>query len=359
MLKLYDDFKSIVLNNTPLLDVRAPVEFKRGAFLNAVNLPIMDDEERHLVGTCYKNSGNEKAVELGHQLVSGDVRERRIMAWMEFMDANPNALLYCFRGGQRSKISQMWLHEHGREIARLKGGYKAFRNFLIQSLDEAHGYFKPIILGGRTGCGKTLQLKEISNAVDLEALANHRGSSFGQKITPQTSQIDFENNLAYAMIQKIEQGAKYLVFEDEGKHIGSVFMPNSFISAMQEAPLLVLETPMDERVEITLREYVIEAQNIYGAEGFLEWENSIKNSMKRIEKRLGNEKYRVTSSLFEEALHEQIKSGSYEKYKDWVEYLLREYYDPMYDYQIEKRSQRVVLRGTASEVKEYIKNLSI
>jgi len=113
VLKLYDDFKSIVLSNTPLLDVRAPVEFKRGAFLNAVNLPIMDDEERHLVGTCYKNSGNEKAVELGHQLVSGDVRERRINAWIEFMDANPNALLYCFRGGQRSKISQMWLHEHG------------------------------------------------------------------------------------------------------------------------------------------------------------------------------------------------------------------------------------------------------
>jgi tRNA 2-selenouridine synthase len=242
---------------------------------------------------------------------------------------------------------------------RLRGGYTAYRNFLIQSLDSAHKQFNPIILGGRTGCGKTLQLQEIPNAIDLEALANHRGSSFGRRITPQTSPIDFENNLAYAMIQKIEQGAKHIVFEDEGKHIGNVFMPHSFISAMSEAMILILETPMDERVDITLREYVIEAQNIYGKEGFLEWQESIKNSMKKIEKRLGGEKYRVVFSLFEEALREQMKSGSYEKYRDWIEYLLREYYDPMYDYQIEKRSQRVRFRGNASEIKEYIKNLSI
>ena len=358
MFELYDDFKSIVLNNTPLLDVRAPVEFEKGAFLNSTNLPIMNDEERRLVGICYKNDGNAKAIELGHKLVSGDIKESRVQAWLDFMDANPDALLYCFRGGQRSKISQEWLRERGREISRLKGGYKAFRSFLLCELEESHNRFKPIILGGRTGCGKTLQLKNIPNAIDLEALANHRGSSFGQKITPQASQINFENNLAYAMIQKIEQGADYLVFEDEGKHIGSVFMPESFISAMAEAPLVILETPMEKRINITLDEYVIQAQQMYFSTGledaFGAWRQSIESAMKRIEKRLGYEKYAVVSALFKNGVEEQIKNGSYEKYKEWIEYLLEEYYDPMYDYQIQKRSKQVVFRGGEREVQEYI-----
>mgnify|MGYP001591149150 CR=1 FL=1 len=358
MSEFYDDFKSIVLNNTPLIDVRAPVEFEKGAFLNSHNLPIMNDEERHIVGICYKNKGNAKAIELGHKLVSGDVKEERVGAWMDFMDANPDALLYCFRGGQRSKISQEWLRDRGREISRLKGGYKAFRNFLLCELEESHNRFKPIILGGRTGSGKTLQLKKMPNAIDLEALANHRGSSFGQKITPQTTPINFENNLSYALIQKIEEGFKHLLFEDEGKHIGNVFMPQSFISAMAEAPLIILEATMEKRIDITLDEYIIQAQKMYITAGFedafIAWQQSILNSMKRIEKRLGYEKYTVVCALFENGVQEQIKNGSYEKYKEWIEYLLREYYDPMYDYQIQKRSKQVVFRGGEREVQEYI-----
>ncbi|MDD5373053.1 MAG: tRNA 2-selenouridine(34) synthase MnmH [Sulfurimonas sp.] len=358
MSELYDDFKSIVLNNTPLIDVRAPIEFEKGAFLNSINLPIMNDDERHLVGICYKNEGNAKAIELGHKLVSGDIKEERVQAWMDFMDANPSSLLYCFRGGQRSKISQKWLSDKGREISRLKGGYKAFRNYLLRELEESHNRFKPIILGGRTGSGKTLQLKKMPNAIDLEALANHRGSSFGQKITPQTSPINFENNLSYALIQKIEEGFSHLLFEDEGKHIGNVFMPQSFIFAMAEAPLIILESTMEKRIDITLDEYVIEAQKMYIAAGFKDafraWQQNIESAMKRIEKRLGYEKYAIVCALFKSGVDEQIKNGSYEKYKEWIEYLLGEYYDPMYDYQIQKRSKQVVFRGSEREVYEYI-----
>lgn len=362
MSELFDDFKSIVLKNTPLIDVRAPIEFKKGAFLNALNLPIMSDEERHEVGTCYKNEGNTKAVELGHRLVSGDIKEQRIKAWLDFMDANPDALLYCFRGGQRSKIAQQWISERDREIVRLKGGYKAFRSYLINELDNSYKHFKPLLLGGRTGSGKTIELKKMQNAIDLEALANHRGSSFGQKITPQTSQIDFENNLTYKLIQKREEGFETLVFEDEGKHIGSVFMPESFIHAMSKSPLVILETPLDERVEITLREYVIEAQKMYERAGYKDaqeaWQLDIKNAMQRIKRRLGDQRHRDVSAIFEDALKEQKRNGSYEKYRDWVTYLLSEYYDPMYDYQIQKRANLVAFRGDAKGVHEYIKSVT-
>ncbi|PNV83882.1 MAG: tRNA 2-selenouridine(34) synthase MnmH [Sulfurimonas sp.] len=362
MSELFDDFKSIVLKNTPLIDVRAPVEFKKGAFLNAINLPIMSDKERHEVGTCYKNEGNAKAVELGHRLVSGDIKEQRIKAWLDFMDANPDAPLYCFRGGLRSKIAQQWISERGRDIVRLKGGYKAFRGYLLRELDSSCEHFKPIILGGRTGSGKTIELKKMQNAIDLEGLANHRGSSFGQKITPQTSQIDFENNLTYKLIQKREEGFGTLVFEDEGKHIGSVFMPESFIHAMSKSPLVILERPLEERIEITLREYVIEAQKMYERAGYKDaqeaWQLDIKNAMQRIKRRLGDQRYRDVSAIFEDALKEQKRNGSYEKYRDWVTYLLSEYYDPMYDYQIQKRANLVAFRGDAKGVHEYIKSVT-
>jgi len=362
MLELYDGFRSIVLNNTPLIDVRAPAEFAKGAFPNSVNLPIMNDEERHVVGICYKNEGNAKAVELGHRLVSRETKEMRVQAWSDFMDAHPDALLYCFRGGQRSGISQQWLHEHGKEIKRIRGGYKAFRNFLLKELEEFHLHFKPIVLGGRTGSGKTLLIQNMPNAIDLEALANHRGSSFGKKIIPQSSQIDFENALAYELIQKAELGLGHLVFEDEGKRIGNISIPKSFVSATAEAPLVILETPIGERIEITLNEYVIEAQQMYAEAGFADasgaWQQSIQNSMFRIKRRLGNQKYDEVCDIFLKAAQEQRENGSCDRHKEWIEYLLREYYDPMYDYQIQRRSQQVAFRGNRATVQEYIDFIS-
>lgn len=357
-LPLSDDFKSIVLNNTPLIDVRAPVEFEKGAFENADNFPIMNDEERHKIGICYKEKGNSEAVKLGHSLVSGDVKEIRVNSWLDFIKANPKAMLYCFRGGQRSKISQEWISEAGCNIVRLKGGYKAFRNYLLTQIEESPKYFKPIRLGGRTGSGKTILLKRIQNSVDLEAIANHRGSSFGKQITSQPSQIDFENNLAYDLIRKIELGFKYLVFEDEGKNIGTAYMPKSLEGYLSKAPLAILETPMKERIDITLNEYVIQAQEIYSNSGcnnpIREWKNDIDSAMGRINKRLGGQRYKEVSDIFENAFNEQIRTGSFEAYKEWAEYLLREYYDPMYDYQILKRSQQVVFRGSSEEVLAYI-----
>lgn len=357
-LPLSSDFRSIVLGKTPLIDVRAPVEYTKGAFPGAVNLPLMDDEERRLVGIRYKEAGNAEAVRLGHQLVSGRVKEARIRAWSDFMDARPEAKLYCFRGGQRSKIAQEWLHEAGRTIVRLQGGYKAFRTFLMEEIERSPTRFSPIILGGRTGSGKTLLLQHVRNAVDLEAIANHRGSSFGRKITPQPTQINFETALAYALLNILEQNFRHLVFEDEGKNVGVLFLPRTFTRHLAKGPLVVLETPTQRRVEITFDEYVLGAQQLYRQAPFPDpleaWAQTIRQAMQRIERRLGNQRLGEVGRIFESALSEQRRTGGLDAYRPWVRYLLEEYYDPMYDYQIAKRTERITFRGPHEAVLEHL-----
>jgi tRNA 2-selenouridine synthase len=348
-----NDFKSIVINSTPLIDVRAPIEFEKGSFPNAVNLPLINDKERHDIGICYKKHGSKKAMELGHQLVSGEVKQERVESWLNFIKANSDAKIFCFRGGQRSKISQEWLSELGYDISRFKGGYKAFRNYLISEIEESCTKFKPIILGGRTGSGKTILLNTLENAIDLEGLANHRGSSFGRKITPQPTQINFENAMAYNLIQKLDKGFKDLVFEDEGNRVGSVFIPKVFADYLSKAPLIILETPTLERVDITFDEYVVQGQKMYKGNLSL-WRDEMLGSMNRIIRRLGSQRHKEVSTSFERAFDEQMRCGSLEAHKEWIETLLSEYYDPMYDYQIEKKSKQVEFRGSSEEIVEYL-----
>ena len=149
-----DDYRAIFLNDVPMMDVRAPVEFAKGAFPGVVNLPLMNDAERQAVGTCYKQQGQQAAIELGHRLVAGDLKAERIAAWAQFAQAHPDGLLYCFRGGLRSQIVQQWLEtEAGIVYPRVIGGYKAMRGFLIETLahDVTHARF--VVLGGLTGSG--------------------------------------------------------------------------------------------------------------------------------------------------------------------------------------------------------------
>ncbi len=354
----YSNFKSIILNSTALIDVRSPIEFDKGSFPHAINLPLMSDEERHIVGICYKQKGEEKALDLGYELVSGSRKESRVKAWLDFIDNNSAAMLYCFRGGSRSQISQGWLYDASKYIVRLDGGYKAFRRYLIDYIEESPRHFKPIVLGGRTGSGKTILLQELQNSIDLEALANHRGSSFGRHISPQPTQINFENSLAYDLIQKLDLGFSHLVFEDEGKNIGRNYLSDSFADYLASAPLVILETTMKQRVEVTFEEYVLSAQNEYRAvssDDYIdEWKCDIESSLGRIKKRLGGLRHKRVYDIFQNAVHQQLTSGSLEAHKEWIEYLLVEYYDPSYDYQIEQSSSRVVFRGDEEEVLSYL-----
>src|SRR5690554_3246183 len=191
------DYHQLFLDDVPMMDMRAPVEFARGDFPTAVSLPLMTGIERQKVGTCYKNRGQQAAIELGHQLVSGATREQRIEAWAAFAQANPDGYLYCFRGGLRSQIVQQWLKsEAGIDYPRVVGGYKAMRTFLLETAQQAVTQCDFVLVGGLTGTGKTEVIDQLNNSLDLEGHANHRGSSFGKHATEQPTQIDFENRLA-------------------------------------------------------------------------------------------------------------------------------------------------------------------
>lgn len=358
-----NDFKTIVLNETPLIDVRAPIEYVNGAFINSVNLPIMTDEERHLVGIKYKELGNIPATELGHSLVSGDIRLARTNAWLDYIKKNPKALLYCFRGGSRSKIAQEWIKDAlGQDIIRLEGGYKAFRRYLIDAMSPEQQTAKPIILSGYTGSGKTILLKKLKNMVDLEGIAHHRGSSFGNFIDEQPSQINFENNLAYALIQHKHNNYAYVVLEDEGQNVGKRFLPKDLVAHYRTGDYVFIDVSLEERVQITLDEYVIKSQSNYierfGEEvGLSRWHDYITLSMTKVKRRLGGDRFNVVIEHFESAYKEQLATHSFTPHESWLEIFLKEYYDPMYRYQLGKTNKKTVFSGNTTEVLEYLQSL--
>ncbi|MGC9387069.1 MAG: tRNA 2-selenouridine(34) synthase MnmH [Hydrogenovibrio sp.] len=355
----YDDFKRIVLDEVPLMDVRAPVEFAQGAFEMATNLPLMNDAEREAVGRCYQQQGHEQAVKLGHRLVNQATRAPRLAAWQAFMNAHPTAMLYCFRGGMRSKIAQQWLADSGYTLPRLKGGYKAFRRYLIDFLEAVPQAFqqagiRPQVLAGRTGCGKTLLLKRLRNQVDLEGLANHRGSAFGRHVSPQPTQINFENALAMALMRFQSQNYNTLVLEDEAANIGSVSIPKGVFDFFKSGGHVVLEATLEARLAITHEEYVVQAQAEYAQ--FDDWAQFMTHAFERIRKRLGGERYQRVLTYFDQACQQQRQQGVLDGHYAWIEVLLTEYYDPMYDYQIRKKQRKVDFSGDSQAVSDYLNN---
>ncbi|OON94167.1 MAG: tRNA 2-selenouridine(34) synthase MnmH [Candidatus Epulonipiscioides saccharophilum] len=355
------DFENIVINSIPLIDVRAEVEFSKGAFLNTINIPIMDNLERHVIGIEYKQKGNDKAVELGHELVSGNLRENRINQWVNFINQNPETIIYCFRGGQRSKIAQSWIEEKlGRSIQRLDGGYKAFRNYLLENLQSENVAKDVVILGGYTGTGKTKLLQEFPFTIDLEGLANHRGSSFGRHINAQPSQINFENNLSYCLIQNKYKNYKSILIEDEGKHIGSNFIPTSLAEHFSKGKLIVLTENIETRVDITHAEYVVSSQaeycDAFGNDiGLYEWAKYILGSIERLKKRLGGLATKTLVDTFNSAFSKQLLSGQTSMHNEWIRKLLVDYYDPMYNYQLKNTSKEIIFSGDTSQVRDFIK----
>jgi tRNA 2-selenouridine synthase len=357
-----DDFRSLFLNNTPLLDVRALVEFIQGAFPCAENFPIMDDQEREDIGTRYKMEGQDEAIQLGHALIQGFIKESKVDHWEEFFQQHPEGILYCFRGGMRSKISQQWIYERtGIIFPRVKGGYKAMRRFLIDELEISSKEIQPIMLGGRTGIGKTILLQKLNQQVDLEGLFHHRGSVFGKHVTSQPSQIDIENSLSIELLKHRDKQHTHLVFEDEGANIGSRRIPEVLFDAMQQAPLIQLEASVDERINITFQEYIIEAlaehQNFYGDDaGFTKWAEQLQESIDKIQRRLGGVRHKELKALLTHAIQQHQSDNNLESHKDWIKVLLVDYYDPMYDYQFSKKATRVIFKGSQNDILEYLKS---
>jgi tRNA 2-selenouridine synthase len=346
-------FADIFINDTPLLDVRAPLEFQHGSFPNVVNIPLLDDEQRAAVGSAYKQQGKQAAIALGNKLVSGAEKASRLSAWQDFLGNNPDSLLYCYRGGLRSQIVQDWLQQLAIPICRIEGGYKAMRRYLINVIEEQSLSSKFLIVAGKTGSGKTHLINKISASVDLEGIANHRGSAFGRRIDSQPGQIDFENNLAIAFLRLLKQQPRQIFLEDESRSIGSLSLPLPLHGKMLTSPIAMVEEPLETRVQTIRNDYIIS-----NYQDFAEYDPAaapqlftefLLSGLERIKKRLGEQKYRKIHGLMQLALEEQFASDDASSHSQWIRLLLTDYYDPMYDYQMNKKLQRVVYRGDSQE----------
>ena len=216
---------ALLKTQPPLLDVRAPVEYRQSKLLNSFNAPILNDAEREQVGTTYRRDGHDAAVLLGRELVSGTIRTQRIEQWQKYCLENTDAQIMCWRGGLRSALAQQWLAAQGVQRERVAGGFKAVRHGSLHVL--ANPQKRWWLVSGRTGSAKTPLIQSLENGIDLEGHANHRGSAFGRRLTPQPTPVTFECALASAYLRLPGES---LVVEDESRTIGRIGLPRRGMS---------------------------------------------------------------------------------------------------------------------------------
>jgi len=251
----------------PVLDVRSPGEYEHAHIPGAVSLPLFSDEERKLVGTAYKQQSREVAVKLGLDFFGVKMRpmveqvEALVQSRAKPTDTGSRTLLvHCWRGGMRSAAIAWLLDIYGFKIYTLVGGYKSYRRYVLDSFAIPFS-FK--IIGGYTGSGKTGLLKALKEkgepVVDLEEIAKHKGSAFGNIGMPvQPGQEMFENLLSKELLSLISANgpaATPVWVEDEAQRIGLVNLPNEIWKTMRQAPVFFLDIPFEERLEQIVQEY--------------------------------------------------------------------------------------------------------
>lgn len=238
-----------------LLDVRSPSEYALGHIPGAISFPLFTDEERAHVGTFYKNEGPEAALELGLKYVGPKMA--RFVRQAKALAPQRKLAIHCWRGGQRSG-SMAWLLRFAQfDVITLQGGYKNYRQYVLGQFEAMRLNIR--VLGGTTGSGKTHILHALRDLgeqiIDLEAIANHKGSSFGSiGEAPQPSVEQFENLLLDKMAATDPQRVVWV--ENESRSIGRVFVPDKFWEQMKSAPLFNVAIPQEARIQNLLRDYV-------------------------------------------------------------------------------------------------------
>jgi tRNA 2-selenouridine synthase len=301
----------------PVIDVRSPLEFSNGHIPGAINIPLFNDEERARVGTKYKKEGRNPAILEGLKL-TGPAMSEKLREGLKNASGG-KLLVHCWRGGMRSKAMAWLFSLGGIDTILLEGGYKAYRHHVLDSLSEKR---KSIILGGMTGSSKTHILKFLKEngqqVIDLEGIANHKGSAFGalgQEPQPTTEQF---SNLLYDEWKRLDS-EKPVWLEDESRSIGSVFMPEHFFLNMQEEKTIVLMMAPEIRLPRLMKEY-----SVYPPE-------LLKASVMKISKRLGGDNTR-------DAL-ESIDNGDIAK----AILISLNYYDKAYQFSIKKKNNSEII----------------
>ncbi|PKP24016.1 MAG: tRNA 2-selenouridine(34) synthase MnmH [Bacteroidetes bacterium HGW-Bacteroidetes-22] len=309
--------------NNPLVDVRAPQEFLRGHIPGAINIPIFSDEQRARVGTEYARKGQQAAILLGLDLIGPELT-LRCRQLMKHAPAGSIVSLYCWRGGLRSAAMEWLFNLIGYSTNRLQGGYKAFRHEVQGSFGLAYNLR---VIAGPTGSGKTEILRHMSvlgaQVLDLEALANHRGSVFGGLgMEPQPGTEHFENLLYYRL--STFNRDQVIWVEDESLSIGNCFIPREFYNQMQQVRTYVTGASRTERVERLV--------GMYGSIDII----LLKEALVKIGKRLGGDKLKIAlEALAVGDLHEVAR-------------LSLDYYDKTYAGGLSARNPESVVYITPS-----------
>ena len=238
----------------PIIDVRTPAEYSTGHIPGAVNIPLFSNEERAKVGTAYKQVSPEKAYELGYRFV-----EPKLEYFIEEsrnVSQDGKVAVYCWRGGMRSKSFAEHIEANGiQEVNVIEGGYKAFRQHALDAFSQPE---QLRILGGYTGSGKTRILKQLERlgeqVINLEGIANHKGSAFGAIGQQEQPQNEHFTNLLFWEWRKLDM-SRPVWLEDESIHIGRVFIPENLFHRMREAITYFLDIPTEVRGHLLVEEY--------------------------------------------------------------------------------------------------------
>lgn len=307
-----------------IIDVRSPKEFLNAHIPGAISLPLFSDEERAEVGTAYKQKGREEAMLIG--LKHYGTNMQRIISGIK-ENGNPKELyVHCWRGGMRSGVVSWMLDLFGYKVFTLEKGYKSFRHFVLAQYEKK---YLLQILGGRTGSAKTLVLKELQKknqqVIDLEGIAHHKGSAFGDlgEVSPPSQEM-FENILALELLNC--DLSKSIWLEDESQRIGWVNIPNNIWAQMREAKVFYLDVGFEERLK-----YIVENYGVFDIE-------KLKDATKRISQKLGGLNTKLTLQFLDE--------------KNFTEAfrILLHYYDKFYDRATEKREISSVKRIGCEEI---------
>ncbi len=300
-----------------VIDVRSPGEFAAGHIPEAVNIPLFDDRERETVGITYRKEGRIQAILRGLE-IAGPSLSSKLRHALE-ISGGEKLLVYCWRGGMRSE-AMGWLFSTGDiETEILLGGYKSYRQHILESFSERK---KVMVLGGFTGSGKTDILNYLSGSghqvIDLERLANHRGSAFGALGQPEQPTTEHFANLLFREWKNISKEDPVWI-EDESRNIGSVFMPENFYLNLQQSPVVMLMMDPGNRMPRLLREYSACSPD------------DLKASVIKINRRIGGEKTKEIMDAIE--TNDLVRA---------IEIIL-DYYDRAYQYGIRKKMQEKVI----------------
>lgn len=298
------------------IDVRSPLEYQTGHIPGAINIPILSNHEREQVGTVYKQQGPAVAKELGLSLVAPKLPSLLKELQSHAAKSKQPLVVYCWRGGLRSRSLVTVAALMGIACYQLQEGYKAYRHDVLERLQHMNIQPKLIVLCGSTGAGKTAVLKALAArnipTLNLEQLANHRGSVFGHigLGTPTTAQ-----NFDSLLLQQLEslQQSPYIVVECESKRIGNVYLPHTFYQALQQGQRILLTASLENRVARLIQEYAANYQTQRAA---------IQKCLLALERRLGAKKMSLLLTAAENDDLQQI-----------TRMLVTDYYDPLYGYE--------------------------